>query len=340
MLTQQQAWRLDRRVGLISIAMWAGTAVRVWTQLTPYQNAQSVSAMLMMALVVVAWPTLSLQSYLRWRTPALAVLRTYLIALPFNFDANVFDAIAPKATGGAGAVVGNIFQFTMAIRIALLTFTSLGWRVPFRLHICLQAINVAMFWRFGLDVYAASELLRSRELSATAAALHGAMGAASQAVLWGANVSVPAGEDAQRRALIVFCWLVLGYLLPTLLLLPERTSSGSSSDGSGQGEGRGRGRGVLARAAAAAVDRPARWAEAAMRQLLPPKGGGSSSGSGSATESTTNGGGSSSGTTNEPEELAASPALATCTLAWFLVLLLAWRVAVWAVPTQPLYPPQ
>lgn len=42
---QQQQHLLDRRVGLISIAMWLGTAVRVYTALTLLENIQSLIAM-------------------------------------------------------------------------------------------------------------------------------------------------------------------------------------------------------------------------------------------------------------------------------------------------------
>jgi hypothetical protein len=45
-----------------------------------------------------------------------------------------------------------------AIRIALLTFTSLGFRVPFRLHLVLQTINVAIFITFGLHPYCHSKV--------------------------------------------------------------------------------------------------------------------------------------------------------------------------------------
>ena len=38
-------------------------------------------------VLVVAWPTWARASYMRWRVPALAFLRVFLIALPFNFKA-------------------------------------------------------------------------------------------------------------------------------------------------------------------------------------------------------------------------------------------------------------
>jgi hypothetical protein len=43
--------------------------------------------------------------------PALSFLRVFLVALPFNFSTEVFNAIAPNVgTGGRFAVVGLSFQ--------------------------------------------------------------------------------------------------------------------------------------------------------------------------------------------------------------------------------------
>ena len=64
-------------------------------------------------LLVVAWPTFHQKSYNKWRTPAVSVLRLFLFALPFNFDTNVFDAIAPTVATGRLALVANIFQLFM-----------------------------------------------------------------------------------------------------------------------------------------------------------------------------------------------------------------------------------
>lgn len=45
-----------------------------------------------------------------------------------------------------------------AVRIALLTFTSLGWRVPVRLHLLLQSINVGLLIVYGLHPYCQSKV--------------------------------------------------------------------------------------------------------------------------------------------------------------------------------------
>jgi hypothetical protein len=60
-------------------------------------------------LLVIAWPTHASESYMKWRTPAVSFLRVFLVALPFNFNTAVFDAIAPNvnATGRfAGLNIG------------------------------------------------------------------------------------------------------------------------------------------------------------------------------------------------------------------------------------------
>lgn len=41
---QQQQWQADRRIGMISIAMWIGTALRVLPFLNFWENMQSVVA--------------------------------------------------------------------------------------------------------------------------------------------------------------------------------------------------------------------------------------------------------------------------------------------------------
>jgi hypothetical protein len=40
-----EEWRADRRMGLISLGMWGGTAIRVFPLLSLWQNLQSASAM-------------------------------------------------------------------------------------------------------------------------------------------------------------------------------------------------------------------------------------------------------------------------------------------------------
>ncbi len=45
-----------------------------------------------------------------------------------------------------------------ACRIALLTFTSLGWRLPHRLHMVVQAVNVLLLIRFGIHSYCDSKV--------------------------------------------------------------------------------------------------------------------------------------------------------------------------------------
>lgn len=50
------------------------------------------------------------------------------------------------------------FNPPAACRIALLTFTSLGWRLPHRLHMVAQGVNVLMLIRFGIHSYCRSKV--------------------------------------------------------------------------------------------------------------------------------------------------------------------------------------
>ena len=65
-------------------------------------------------LLGVAWPTLRLSSYVRWRNEAMAFLQLFLFALPFTFSVQVFDAIAPDVATGRWGPVVNIFQLFMS----------------------------------------------------------------------------------------------------------------------------------------------------------------------------------------------------------------------------------
>ncbi|PRW60682.1 SMG9-like [Chlorella sorokiniana] len=217
-------WKADRMLGIIGLSMWLGTTFRVWPVLPPNDRLQCCLGLLVMYLVSVAWPSHALRSYLQWRVPALAFLRVFLFALPFNFSTQVFDAIAPAPGTGRLAVVSNLFQVFLACRIALLTFTSLGWRLPHRLHMVVQAVNVLMLIRFGMHSYCKSKLLSSPELEATTSMVHNGLAFTAMAFVPSTAILVPEDPYAQRIAFLLICWLVLGWLLPTLLLLPDRVS--------------------------------------------------------------------------------------------------------------------
>ncbi|KAI7837555.1 hypothetical protein COHA_008570 [Chlorella ohadii] len=199
-----RVWKADRMLGIIGLSMWLGTTFRVWPVLPPIDRMQCCLGLLVMYLVSVAWPSYALQSYLQWRVPALAFLRVFLFALPFNFSTQA--SCSP-------------------CRIALLTFTSLGWRLPHRQHMVVQAVNVLLLIRFGIHPYCDSKLLSSPELEATTSLVHNGLAFTAMAFVPSTAILVPEDPYAQRIAFLLVCWLVLGWLVPTLLLLPDRTSA-------------------------------------------------------------------------------------------------------------------
>lgn len=62
-----------------------------------------------MLCIPVLWPTLSCNSYVRWRTPALAFMRLALVAMPFQFSTRVFNALAPGVATGHFAALLNLY---------------------------------------------------------------------------------------------------------------------------------------------------------------------------------------------------------------------------------------
>jgi hypothetical protein len=104
-------------------------------------------------VISLLWPLADLAGYSRRRVPGLAFLQLFLFALPFNFDTAVFNALAPRPGRGPLGWVLNVFQLSMSVRIALLLFTSLGWRLPWRPQVGVQALKVAMLVAFGTRAY-------------------------------------------------------------------------------------------------------------------------------------------------------------------------------------------
>lgn len=60
---QQQQWQSDRRIGMISIAMWLGTAFRVLLFLTFWENMQSVAAILTSKCILCAMTCLQVSKW-------------------------------------------------------------------------------------------------------------------------------------------------------------------------------------------------------------------------------------------------------------------------------------
>lgn len=59
--------------------------------------------------VPVLWPTLSHDSYVRWRTPALAAMRLALMAMPFQYSTRVVNALAAVLATGRFAGLLNAY---------------------------------------------------------------------------------------------------------------------------------------------------------------------------------------------------------------------------------------
>lgn len=321
----------DRRVGLISLSMWMGTAVRVYSLLSFSENAQSASAMIIMFVLLIAWPTWGYSSYLKWRVPVLSFVRIYLIALPFNFSTAVFDAIAPNAGSGRFALVSNIFQLFLAIRIALLTFTSLGFRVPFRLHLLLQTVNIAIFIRYGLHPYCHSKLLTSMELQSAAKGIHTIMACGSMLFMLNVSVQVPADDYSERAAFVLFCWMILGWLLPTLLLLPSKSDQAAAAAAAAEQQQQQRDTSSCGSICNKAADKLLAGFEAWLRLLQMP--------SARRRQQPRDSDQALLGRLrSDSDSLVDSGYLLAWLLHWWVVLMVTWRVACYAAgPLQPLF---
>ena len=189
-----------------------------------------------------------------------------------------------------------------ALRIFLLTFTSLGWRLPVRLHMPLQAIKIGLMMTFGTHPYCRSkvgwdgrvcratdlpvanlppppslhaphpnhthwllfgnsnpcaQLLNSPQFDSITTSLHATMAIVAVPLMpLNSTIFLPQGQSArcafaaychtpfmasthyrshplthpttdfhadlyaQRVTMLLLCWLVLGWVFPTVLLLP------------------------------------------------------------------------------------------------------------------------
>ncbi|GBF99538.1 hypothetical protein Rsub_12344 [Raphidocelis subcapitata] len=231
---EQQAARIARSDILfagLGLAMWGGTAVKCAPYFTPSDLAQCGAGLVAMLVISVAWPLLWPAGYQRWRVPAIAFLQLFLFALPFNFSTAVFDVLAPHHGTGRLAWVYNVFQLFMSIRVALLLFTSVGWRLPLHTQILVQALKVMMLAVFGTRPYCQSKLLSSPEMVDIFAKIHSALAVTGMPLmpLTPASSIIPHDDFSKRAAVLLLSWLILGWLVPALLLLPEAESARSAS---------------------------------------------------------------------------------------------------------------
>eukprot|EP00887_Chlorella_sp_A99_P006989 scaffold2.g6989.t1 len=240
-------------------------------------------------LLTVLWPTLHLRSYLRWRTAALAFLRMLLISLPFDFSTEAFDAMAPGPVAGRLAALGNCFHYFIATKVALCIFAGLGWRLRWRLHVAVQTATVSEL------------LLTSPVLDAATAGVHEAFSLLALPVVPPARSFIPETVYARRVAGLLLAWSLLGWLLPVLLLLPERDTRRRHAGGSGGGDASDGPRATAAAKAAPGVEERVRcWLGVLIR----------------------------------PGREAPSPELKllTCAMHWWAVLLLTWIACCTAAP--------
>lgn len=216
----------DRNFALLGLAMWFGTAKKTAPLLTTAQNLQSATGLVAMFLISVLWPGLDWRSFARRRVLALTVLRIILFALPFNFSTRVFDAIAPAQGAGTFAWVSHISELYLGTRVALLLFCSLGWQLPLRVHMPLQALTITMLVCFGLHPYCHSKLLTSPDVESMVTGVHNALALLALPVVpVHPDVLIPKGVYSQTVALVLWSWVLVGWLLPTVLLLSKEMAA-------------------------------------------------------------------------------------------------------------------
>lgn len=168
-----------------------------------------------------------------------------------------------------------------ASNVTLLVFSAVALHLPFRLHLAVQALNVALQTRFGLSPFCASRLMASAVMQERVAAAHGGLAVLAAPVtpfgvllvpqgehVWAVRCSAcahvgwarahltpgctampgntlpsrprprphPAAADARHRcaAFLLLCWLLLGWLVPSLLLLPRQAGAGARAPAQGK----------------------------------------------------------------------------------------------------------
>ncbi|PRW33561.1 mediator of RNA polymerase II transcription subunit 10b [Chlorella sorokiniana] len=221
----------DCRFGLLAAAMWGTWAWKLVPHATLLDNAQSVAGLVAIVAVSLLWPTVHPASFQRRRTLALASLRLFLLCLPFNFSQRVLDLALPQQLeSGRLAPLVNLSHLISASHLDFLLFTGLGWRLPLRPHMALQGLKLAILARFGVHAHCRGMLLSSPEVQQLAARAHGVMSIAAGALAPGATTALlePREPYMQVVALLLLAWVLLGWLVPTLLLLPPAAPAASA----------------------------------------------------------------------------------------------------------------
>ena len=115
-----------------------------------------------------------------------------------------------------------------------------------------QCLNPAALWHdkpsCGLTVRPAPlcpQLLTAPLMEQRAGAMHSVLAALASPMLPGSHLLIPASVRGRCRALLLLMWATLGWLLPTLALLPMEEDAvagqreGQAGEAAGQAAGRG-----------------------------------------------------------------------------------------------------
>ncbi|KAL4436876.1 hypothetical protein ABPG75_004015 [Micractinium tetrahymenae] len=241
----------DLLFSALALALWCITSAKsaLASPLLAHHNLQSLAGAAAIAVAGLAWPAVAPRSYIRWRVPALASLRFLLLALPYNFEEGLWDDVFPGAAASHRlAWALNLSNLAVGTGMVMLVLTALGWRLPLRAHMALQALLVGLWVHFGVGPHCRSKLL-TNDYTAAVGAVYSA-GEMGIAVLVPIASRPPGGPRTQAAAVLLFGWLVVGWLLPTLLLLQPQARSASARRRRSQQRQSGR-RGVAARCLAA-----------------------------------------------------------------------------------------
>ncbi|KAL4438035.1 hypothetical protein ABPG77_004256 [Micractinium sp. CCAP 211/92] len=244
----------------------------------PRPTGAAVVILVATTAVSLAWPLLQPSSYRRCRTPALSLLRLLLVLLPGG-------PLAGRARQGLAAArlprLANTAWLFSASRIDLLLVTAIGWHLPLRVHLPLRAAKLVLLACLQLSALSHAELLSGPRVAGAVSTLNGCMGLLANVVLPGTSVAAPLDTNAQSAAAVLFAWAMVGWLLPSLLLLglpkdaaearlpptPANSPLGDSMGDACTGPVAGRWTGAAA-AALAAPSAAATWVEAALRGLV------------------------------------------------------------------------
>ncbi|PSC73377.1 mfs dha1 multidrug resistance [Micractinium conductrix] len=259
---------------MLALALWCITSVKsaLTSPLLAKHNLQSLAGAAAIACVGLGWPAVAPRSYVHWRVPALAFVRAFLLLLPYNFEEGIWDEVFPgSATGvvvGPLAWLSSLSHLAVGTGLVLLVLTALGWRLPLCVHMPLQAVLVFVWIHFGTAPHSRNKLMRSPEVAPAVSLVFNA-GELATAVLLPIAAQPPGGPRTQAASFLLYMWLLLGWLLPTLLLMhpvrqavpelhPAAGQQRRSSGGCGNSSNSSRAKRWLAAPDGAAVQQRAR----------------------------------------------------------------------------------